>query len=179
MFALSGGERLRSRRRWQAGHWSYSDHWNCVYYQQLLRKTSRQGPVVELLTQWKAQISHENASGELCDAASRCYFSTFRKWFFALAWQPPEPLTQILTMTCSGDIDQIQRLINSKVDLNQGDYDSRTAIHLVIPFFNIHHWPSCLLLGSLRSLMMLWSTAGLLRRSRESSGIALGILCRY
>ncbi len=30
-----------------------------------------------------------------------------------------------------GDVDQIQRLINSKVDVNQGDYDSRTAIHLV------------------------------------------------
>ena len=46
----------------------------------------------------------------------------------------------LLTQACAirtpsvftrGDIDQIQRLINSKVDVNQGDYDSRTAIHVV------------------------------------------------
>ena len=32
----------------------------------------RQGPVVELLTQWKAIIDPDQAAGSLCDAASRC-----------------------------------------------------------------------------------------------------------
>ena len=40
-------------------------------------------------------------------------------------------LIQIPSIFGSGDAEQIQRLINSKVDLNLGDYDSRTAIHLV------------------------------------------------
>lgn len=31
-----------------------------------------------------------------------------------------------------GDVDKIQRLINSKADVNKGDYDLRTAIHLVM-----------------------------------------------
>ncbi len=32
---------------------------------------ARQGPIVELLTQWKAQVDQDNAAGELCDASSR------------------------------------------------------------------------------------------------------------
>ncbi len=84
--------------------------------------TTRQGPIVELLTQWKAQLSYENASGELCDAASR-YIICF-------------PVSSILDnkyqlVFVRGDVDQIQRLINSKADLNKGDYDLRTAMHLV------------------------------------------------
>ena len=46
----------------------------------------------------------------------------------------PPGLEFEVAMCNSGDVDQIQRLINSKVDLNQGDYDSRTAIHLVLVF---------------------------------------------
>ncbi len=30
----------------------------------------RQGPVVELLTRWKAEINPDNAAGDLCNAAS-------------------------------------------------------------------------------------------------------------
>ncbi len=32
--------------------------------------TVRQGPVVELLTQWKASIDPDQAAGALCDAAA-------------------------------------------------------------------------------------------------------------
>ena len=31
-------------------------------------RVNRQGPIVELLTQWKGQLNHENAAGELCEA---------------------------------------------------------------------------------------------------------------
>jgi hypothetical protein len=36
---------------------------------------------------------------------------------------------------CSGDTDEVLRLIESKVDIDEGDYDSRTPMHLVITLF--------------------------------------------
>ena len=84
---------------------------------------------MELLTQWKAQVNHENAAGEICDAASRC-ISIFK------------PLAQSIWFEMHvnfgrGDTEQVQRLINSKVDLTVGDYDCRTAIHVVILTYDL------------------------------------------
>ena len=33
---------------------------------------------------------------------------------------------------CSCDIEKVQSLIQSKVDVNESDYDARTPMHLVI-----------------------------------------------
>lgn len=32
---------------------------------------------------------------------------------------------------CSGNLDKLKKLVDNKVDPNQGDYDLRTAIHVV------------------------------------------------
>jgi CRP-like cAMP-binding protein len=61
---------------------------------------AKQGPVVELLLQWKIFINAEQAGSALCTAAS----------------------TQ--------DVDQLRRLIDNKADINAGDYDSRSALHI-------------------------------------------------
>jgi hypothetical protein len=31
----------------------------------------------------------------------------------------------------SGDLDKLRKLVDNKIDPNQGDYDMRTAIHVV------------------------------------------------
>ena len=61
---------------------------------------ARQGPVVELLLQWRAQIDTETSSGALCSAAS------------------------------TDDVEQLRRLVENKADVNKGDYDNRTPLHL-------------------------------------------------
>ena len=38
---------------------------------------------------------------------------------------------KLMLLDCSGDLEQIQRLINSKVDPNITDYDHRTPLHTV------------------------------------------------
>ena len=61
---------------------------------------AKQGPVVELLLQWKIYINAEQAGSALCAAAS------------------------------AQDVDQLRRLIDNKADINAGDYDSRSALHI-------------------------------------------------
>jgi ankyrin repeat protein len=61
---------------------------------------ARQGPVVELLLQWRAHINADQSSGALCSAAS------------------------------TNDMEQLKRLVENKANLNQGDYDNRTPLHL-------------------------------------------------
>ena len=61
---------------------------------------AKQGPVVELLLQWKIFINAEQAGTALCTAAS------------------------------THDVDQLRRLIDNKADINAGDYDSRSALHI-------------------------------------------------
>jgi len=62
--------------------------------------SNRQGPVVELLLQWKANTDPDQALSELSSAATQ------------------------------GDLEEIKRLVNSKTDPNVGDYDHRTALHM-------------------------------------------------
>ena len=61
---------------------------------------ARQGPVVELLLQWQATINTETSSGALCSAAS------------------------------TDDMEQLKRLVDNKANVNLGDYDKRTPLHL-------------------------------------------------
>ena len=37
----------------------------------------------------------------------------------------------------SGDLEKLQKLVENKVDPNQGDYDKRTAVHLVIYVYTV------------------------------------------
>mmetsp|Transcript_52630 Transcript_52630/g.138160 ORF Transcript_52630/g.138160 Transcript_52630/m.138160 type:complete len:327 (+) Transcript_52630:1-981(+) len=69
--------------------------------------SNRQGPVVELLLQYKAGTDPGQAPAELRRAAMR------------------------------GDSDEIKRFVLSGVDPSAGDYDSRTALHLVIRFMGV------------------------------------------
>ena len=120
----------------------------------LIFQWPRQSPVVVLMTQWKAVVCADaDTSGELCSAASRC--SSLHVFFdqqvagaaFASAWSS--------CWLCRGDVEQLQRLLNGKADPDQGDYDMRTALHVVfndyysctIYYFTIHadckdYWPS-------------------------------------
>jgi len=74
--------------------------WNISPFEEAVN--NRQGPVAELLTQWKANVGYfdDRGSDLLCEAALR------------------------------GDTDEVQRLIESKVDVDEGDYDSRTPMYL-------------------------------------------------
>ena len=62
--------------------------------------TARQSPVVELLLLWRANVNTASSSSALCSAAS------------------------------TDDVEQLVRLVENKANINQGDYDFRTALHL-------------------------------------------------
>ena len=87
----------------------------------------RQGPVVELLTRWKAEINPDKAAGDLCNAASMS--APLPKSYSCRI------IKRYLELTCHilirGDIEKLKKLIDNKVDPNQGDYDQRTAMHVV------------------------------------------------
>ena len=61
---------------------------------------ARQGPVVELLLQWRASMNTETSSSALCSAAS------------------------------TDDMEQLKRLVENRAAINAGDYDKRTPLHL-------------------------------------------------
>ena len=84
----------------------------------------RQGPVVELLSQWRASVDTNHAAAAMCEAASRSsglFDSCIREDY----------LTTSVTYN-SGNLDKLKKLVDNKVDPNQGDYDLRTAIHVVM-----------------------------------------------
>ena len=49
----------------------------------------------------------------------------------------PCPRVSFSDFTNSGDLEKLQKLVENKVDPNQGDYDKRTAVHLVISVSNL------------------------------------------
>ena len=59
-----------------------------------------QGPVIQLLVQWKSELNNDNVAGRLCDAAS------------------------------AGNQDTLKLVLEHGVDPNVGDYDARTPLHL-------------------------------------------------
>ena len=74
------------------------NRWGQTPFQEAM--AARQGPVVELLLLWRANVNTETSSAALCSAAS------------------------------TDDVEQLVRLVENKANINQGDYDDRTPLHL-------------------------------------------------
>lgn len=74
------------------------NRWGQTPFQEAM--AARQGPVVELLLQWRAHMNTDSSSSALCSAAS------------------------------TDDMEQLKRLVENKANVNAGDYDSRTPLHL-------------------------------------------------
>ena len=74
------------------------DRWGNTALQEAIN--NNQGPVTQLLLEWKSDLNKNDAAGRLCDAAS------------------------------AGDLDALKLILEHGVDPNSGDYDDRTPLHL-------------------------------------------------
>ena len=82
------------------------DRWGNTALQDAINHN--QGPVIQLLVQWKSELNNDNAAGRLCDAAS------------------------------AGDIDTLKLILEHGVDPNCGDYDARTPLVYIHTYVYIH-----------------------------------------
>ena len=98
MAAVEGNYRVVELLLTEGAEKNARDRWGNTALQDAINHN--QGPVIQLLVQWKSELNMNNAAGRLCDAAS------------------------------AGDLETLKLVLEHGVDPNVGDYDARTALHL-------------------------------------------------
>ena len=98
MASLEGSYRVVELLLTEGAEKNKRDRWGNTALQDAINQN--QGPVIQLLVQWKSELNCVNIAGRLCNAAS------------------------------AGDLDTIKLILEHGEDPNVGDYDARTPLHL-------------------------------------------------